>query len=110
MPIIKNKVQLNERITFVEMAPSSGPEPGEVEEREIFSCWCYIKGNTIRDIREQHGTIYEGTINCIIRHKQISAIDNKMRIRFKNRLYNIVAINKDNSSKDYTVVVCKLIK
>lgn len=108
MPIIKNKVQLNERITFVEMKPNDGPEPGEVEEREVFSCWCYIKGNTIRDIREQHGTIYEGTVNFVIRYQQQEEINNKMQIRFHNKLYNIVTINEDSSDKDFTVVMGKL--
>lgn len=108
MPIIKNKVQLNERITFVEMKPKSGPEPGEDEEREVFSCWCYIKGNTIRDIKTDLGTIFEGTVNFIIRYQQQAPITNKMKIRFRNKLYNIVTINEDSSDKDFTVVMGKL--
>lgn len=108
MPIIKNKVQLNERITFVKMVPSGGFEPGEDEESEVFTCWCNVKTNTIRDIKTDIGTRFEGTVNFIIRYQQIAAIDNKMKIRFHEKLYDIVTINEDSSDKEYNVIIGKI--
>lgn len=110
MPIIKNKNQLNERITFCVEGDSSGPEPTGGELEELFSCWCYVKGNTIRDIKENYSTLFEGTMNFVIRYRQREEINNTMQIKYKDKLHNIVAINADGGEKEYIVIIAKVMQ
>lgn len=101
-------MKFNERISFVKMIPSSGPEPGETEETEIFSCWCYFKGKSVYDIQREITTGLEDTINLYIRYEHTTQFDNKSYIRFQGNLYNIIKINPNISEKDFTLITAKL--
>lgn len=105
-----NAPKFNERVTFVQMIPSSGPEPGEIEEKEIFSCWCYFKSKSVYDIQREVTTGLEDTINLYIRYEHTGQFDSKAHIRFQGNLYGIVKINPNISEKDFTLITAKLTK
>jgi len=43
MPIVNNPNELQERVTFIELVESDGPEAGMTEEKELFSCWAKVR-------------------------------------------------------------------
>ncbi|PWA08656.1 phage head-tail adapter protein [Pueribacillus theae] len=47
---MSNASDLNTRIQFFEYAPSDGPEPGEVEKRQLWECWAEIYEPSMKDI------------------------------------------------------------
>ena len=102
--------KFNERVSFVKMIPSSGPEPGETEEKELFSCWCYFKSKSVYDIQREMTTGLEDTINLYIRYEHTTQFDSKSQISFRGKLYNIVKINPSISEKDFTLITAKLTK
>ncbi|GBD79452.1 hypothetical protein TEHD86_1799 [Tetragenococcus halophilus subsp. halophilus] len=107
MPIVNRANELNERISIVEMRPAPGPEPGEEEETEIFSCWAKVRTMNIQDVKADTGTEYENTIEVVIRQQQDATITNQMKVRWQDQLYNIVEINPDYAEKAYMVLVIK---
>ncbi|GAA3020386.1 phage head closure protein [Tetragenococcus solitarius] len=107
MPIVNNISELNERVTFVQMTSKPGPEPGEDIATDLFSCWAKIRTANIRDIKLGNIPGYEDTIDIVIRQQQQLAIDNKMMVRWQNKLYDIVEINPDYAEKAFMVVVVK---
>lgn len=106
MPIINNINELNERITIIEMSADDGPDPSETE-RDLFSCWAKIRTQTIKDVKAAYGTRFDNTIEVVIRQIQAYKIDNTMKVRFKNEIYNIVTVNNDFSYKEFMVLVLK---
>lgn len=106
MSIIKNVRQLNELITFKKVVPKSGPEVG-YDSKELFSCWTHVRTQRIRDVKQWQGTLFENTIDFIIRYQQPQPIDNSMTVVWQGNEYNIVEINPDTGSKEFTVIVCK---
>lgn len=109
MALINNVNELNERITILSVKPSGGPEPGD-EEKELFSCWAKIRTQYIKDIKDYSGTAFEDTTEIVIRQLQKYQVTNKMKIRWKNKTYNIVKVNPDNATKEFMVLVVKLEK
>lgn len=107
MPIVNRANELNERISIVEMRPAPGPEPGEEEETEIFSCWAKVRTMNIKDVKANASTEYENTIEVVIRQQQDASINNQMEVRWQDRLYNIIEINPDYAEKAYMVLVIK---
>lgn len=107
MPIVNRANELNERISIVEMRAAPGPEPGEEEETEIFSCWAKVRTMNIQDVKADTGTEYENTIEVVIRQQQDATITNQMKVRWQDQLYNIVEINPDYAEKAYMVLVIK---
>lgn len=101
-------MKFNERVTFVKMKPSSGFDPGEEEDKDLFSCWCYFKGKSVYDIQREVTTGLEDTINLYIRYEHTTQFDNKSHIRFQGNLYNIIKINPNISEKDFTLITAKL--
>lgn len=106
MPLIKNVNELNERITFFSIE-DSGPDPGQGTVTEVGSCWAKIRTQFIKDIKEFAGTIYEDTIEIVIRQYQNFDIKNNLEIRWKGKSYNIVKINPDTTAKEYMVLLVK---
>ena len=106
MPLINNINQLNDRIDIISKQPSDGPEPGEVETT-LFSCWTYVKTRTLNDIKSSTGTIFEDTIDFVIRYDQKQEITSKMMVKWKNSTYEIIKVNPDSGNKQYTVIVAK---
>lgn len=100
-------MKFNERVSFLKVVESSGPEPGE--DVEVFlSCWCYFKSKSVYDMQREVTTGLEDTINFYIRYEHTNEIDNTMQVEFKEQLYDIVAINPAESEKDYTLITAKL--
>lgn len=99
-------MKFNERVSFLKVVPSSGPDPGE--NVEVFlTCWCYFKNKTVYDIQRETTTGLENTINFYIRYEHTREIDNTMQVEFKETLYNIVGINPAESEKDFTLITAK---
>ncbi|MBR3055038.1 MAG: phage head closure protein [Streptococcus sp.] len=107
MPIIKNINELNDRITIIKVEPRSGPDPSGETETELFSCWAKIRTQNIKDVEVNMGTAFEDTTQIVIRQIQKQAITNKMRVKWKDKTYNIVKVNPDTAFKEYMVLVVK---
>ena len=102
-------MKFNERVSFLKVVESSGPEPSDEGEMSIFlSCWCYFKSKSVYDMQREVTTGLEDTINFYIRYEHTNEIDNTMQVEFKEQLYGIVAINPAESEKDYTLITAKL--
>lgn len=106
MPLINNVNELNERITIVSSQPNDGPEPGETET-DLFSCWAKIRTQNIKDLKDSQGTTFEDTSEIVIRQFQKQEVTNKMKVKWRGKLYNIVKINPDTSFKEYMVLIVK---
>ena len=109
MPIINNVRELSDRITFVDIQ-GEVDDYGQVveEEVEVFSCWASVRSQMLKDLRTTIGTVLEGTITMIIRYEQPNSINTKMKIKYKDKVYSIIAINEGTAFKDYTTIVSKL--
>lgn len=106
MPLINNVNELNERIEVLQLEPNRGPEPGETET-VLFSCWAKIRTQTIKDIQAQSGTSLENTTEIVIREYQQEKITSTMKIRWKDKTFNIVKVNPDTAFKEYMVLLVK---
>lgn len=107
MPIINNVNELNERITFIQMVPNDGPEPGEGVEKEVFSCWAKVRTAYIKDVKASAGTDFEDTIEIVIRQQQKEPVKNDMQIKWQGKYYDIVETSPDYAEKAYMVLVIK---
>lgn len=107
MPIIKNINELNERVMFIKMQPNDGPEPGDEEEKEVFSCWAKIRTQNIKDVKSDYDTYYQDTMEIVIRQIQDHKITNDMAMKWNGDRYDIIKINPDNAFKEFMVLLVK---
>lgn len=107
MQPIKNVNQLNERIKFIKVVPNNGPEQGSDIEELFYSCWTFVKTSTINDVKNSLGTVYEDTLNFVIRYNPDVVITNKHFVVWNGLRYGIVKINPDTGEKKFNVIIAK---
>ncbi|KFN91877.1 head-tail adaptor protein [Tetragenococcus muriaticus] len=107
MPIVNHPNELQERVTFIELVESDGPEAGMTEEKELFSCWAKVRTQFIQNIKAQFDTEYQNSLEIVIRQQQDYSIDGEMKLRWRDKDYNILEINPDYDEKAYMVLVVK---
>lgn len=112
MPLINNINEFNERITFLGTIYTGPSEENgwqiTVEEGvEVYSCWCMVKTQFLKDLNSNAGTFLENTINFVIRNQQGYILDNTLKVKWHEVVYDIVNINPDTSKKKYDVIIAK---
>lgn len=104
--LIDNVNQLNDRINIIFKQVGDGPDTGE-DKILLFSCWTYEKKRTLKGIKDSTGTLYEDTINFVIRYDQVEEVTNKMIVSWKNKSSDIINVNPDSGDKKFTIIVAK---
>ncbi|MGM0260418.1 hypothetical protein IGK73_002307 [Enterococcus sp. AZ102] len=105
---------LNTPVTFFEFKPTEGPDPGEIEKKELYSCTClaYNPSSKDREILSAKGTKEAMTIK--IRDPFLDYIpDNKHKVviedfRYKNKIWEIVEVSPDLESNQFLKLILGL--
>lgn len=109
-----NTGDLRTPVIFYEYAPSSGPEPGEEEERELYRCWAKIDQVWLKDIElaKSTGTLSDLTITFrdpqeefIPRNQHYISIDAP---EYRDKRYNVKHVRPDLQDKRFITVVAGL--
>lgn len=103
--------ELNTPVSFFEFKPSDGPEPGEEEKKELYSCTClvYNPSSKDRDILQSKGTKEAVTIK--IRDPYTDYLpSNKHKVilddfRYKDKVWDIVDHAPDIENNDFVKII-----
>lgn len=103
--------ELNTPVSFFEFKPSEGPEPGEEEKKELYSCTClvYNPSSKDRDILQSKGTKEAVTIK--IRDPYTDYLpNNKHKVilddfRYKDKVWDIVDHAPDIENNDFVKII-----
>lgn len=84
-------------------------EYGDVEKvrTKVYSCWCDIKTQYLKDVQATIGTLLENTITFVIRHQNKVQITNDMEIVHNGITYQIVQMQVDLQYKKYDTIIAK---
>ena len=105
---------LKTRITFYGFIPKEGPEPGEKEQKTLYSCWAEVDGVWLKDLEQakSNGTVEDLTIvirdtrgEFVPKNGHYIGIDDES---FSGKRYNVKTIQPDLQDKRFTVVVAGL--
>lgn len=104
--------RFDKRISFVKIVATKDPVSFENTEKPevVFSCFAELIKQTLRDVRNSLGTVYEDTIQFNVRQIQRFEIKNDMKILFEDRLYSIEDILPTSKRIDLQTIVAKLVK
>ncbi|MCM3367867.1 phage head closure protein [Bacillus safensis] len=104
--------RFDKRISFVKMVTSKDPISRENIEKEevVFSCFAELIKQTLRDVRNSLGTVYEDTIQFNIRQIQRFEIKNDMKILYEGKLYSVEDVLPTSKRIDLQTIVAKLVK
>lgn len=113
--MIREIGELNTRVTFYEFAPSDGPEAGESEIRNLYSCWAAAEKVWMRDVEQAkaNGTLEDVTL--VIRDPRGDFIPSNHHYvgiddgRFFGKRYNVKTIQPDMTDKRFMLVIAGLI-
>ncbi|WP_256218445.1 head-tail adaptor protein [Bacillus sp. MUM 116] len=105
---------LDTRTNFYEYAPNDGPEPGEAEEKVLYSAWANVDSVWLKDIEmaKTNGTLSDITI--IIRDPQPEFIPNNKHylsidaLGYRDKRYNIKQVQPYMQNKRFITIVVGL--
>lgn len=106
--------ELRTPVTFYEYKPSPGPEPGEQEKRELFSCWAKIDEMWLKDqeVAKSNGTMSDVTIvirdplnDYIPTNKHYVSIDDRL---YKDVRYNVKHVQPDVQDRNFINIVAEV--
>ncbi|MDN4525325.1 phage head completion protein [Fictibacillus fluitans] len=106
--------ELRTPIIFYKYQPNDGPEPGEAEKEELYRCWAKVDQVWLRDLElaKSNGTLSDVTLT--IRdpmgdfkpsNKHYLSIDDAF---YKDKRYNIKAVQPDLQSRGYINIIAGL--
>lgn len=108
MALVNNVGRLRGRCTFIEKVETENAR-GMISmvDKDIFTTWYSPVQHNQRDMREFIGTGHSIKKTIIIRYIQRHDINNTMRVRIKDKIYDIEQIIPDDEYKEYTTIVLK---
>ncbi len=109
-----NSGDLRTPVTFYELEPKDGPEPGEDEKKVLYNAWAKIDSVWLKDLEtaKVNGTLTD--LNITIRdplddysptNEHYVSIDHPM---YRDNKYNVKSVQPDLQNKDFITVVAEL--
>ena len=105
MALLNDAGKLRHRCTFMTMKEERTSR-GTVREIpvELFTCWCAFTRHSIRDVKEAVGTGHDIRKTIIIRHRQRHDIDNTMKVKIKDNIYDIHQYIPDDDRQEFDMI------
>ncbi|MBS7578295.1 MULTISPECIES: phage head-tail adapter protein [unclassified Enterococcus] len=102
---------LNTPVTFFEFKPAKGPDPGEVEKKELYKCTClaYNPSSKDREILSAKGT--KEAITIKIRDPYTDYLpSNKHKVilddfRYKEKIWEVVDFAPDLENNQFLKII-----
>lgn len=106
--------ELRTPVTFFEYAPNNGPEPGEVETRELYKAWAKVDSVWLKDLEtaKANGTLSDLTITIrdpqgdyYPTNKHYLSVDAR---EYQGKRYNIKSVQPDLQNRDFLTIVAEV--
>lgn len=98
-------------VVFFEYQPPKGPEPGDIEKKELYRCFCLAYNPSMKDMEILKVSDTKEGLTIKIRDPQSDYIPtNKHYVelqdyRYKNQLFNIVDVSYDLEHNEFIKIV-----
>ncbi|WIV10541.1 phage head closure protein [Proteiniborus sp. MB09-C3] len=103
--------ELDKRISIVEIIKGDDDEGFPInEEKEILSCWASVSNKSGTEIFKANADYSKVVTRFLIRYRKDIIIDTTKKIRFQDRLYNIVYANNYNFDNTYLEIIAEVIE
>ncbi|MDO5346310.1 MAG: hypothetical protein Q4E91_11280 [Lachnospiraceae bacterium] len=106
-----NSGQLRTPVTFFQYEPVSGPEPGEVQKKELYACFCEAYNPSMKDlaIMEHNGTKEAVTVRIrdtageyLPTNKHFASLDD---YRYSGKIFSITDVRPDLTDNRFIVIL-----
>jgi SPP1 family predicted phage head-tail adaptor len=99
---------LNQRIEFIKEKTGKDEDGQPIKTSEtVFLCWASIQTQRLSDVKASIGTVLEGTLTFIIRYQQKAELQNDLKVKWQDKIFEIITITKGEFAKDFTTVIAK---
>lgn len=106
---------LKTRVSFYEFIPKPGPDPGETEKKELYSCWAKVDSVWLKDLEQAktNGTLEDLTI--VIRDPRGTFPPNNKHFLevkkegYSDKRYQVKSVQPDWQDKQFITVVAELV-
>ncbi|SHH05935.1 phage head closure protein [Tepidibacter thalassicus] len=102
--------ELNKRISIVEIQQMQDEYGFATEqETEVCKCWAKVSNMSGREVFKAGADYSKVKIRFLIRYRKDIKLNTDMKIRFNNKLYNIVYINNYNFNNKFVELIAEVV-
>lgn len=103
--------ELNKRISIVSISIIQDDYGFEAEqETEVCKCWAKVNNMSGTETFKAGADYNKKVTRFLVRHRRDIEFTTDMKIRFKNKLYNITYVNNYNYSNEFVELVAEVIE
>lgn len=103
--------ELNKRISILSISTVQDDYGFETEQEiEYLNCWCKISNMSGSEIFKAGADYSKVITRFIIRYRKDKGITPDMKIRYKDKLYNITYVNNYSESNKFAELIAEVIE